>query len=98
MPLRLSRPITFEGDVPLHGYRNGSRYLEGVWHLRIENAIGFRIYVDLGRRRVVGISPDSDSLDGSEGDRPPPKMTYSIVQPPRPVGKDSGDCEAKPGA
>jgi hypothetical protein len=97
LPLRLSRPITFVGDVPLHGYRNGSAYLEGVWHLRVENAIGFRIYVDLRRKRVVGISPDSVLLDDREGGRPAQKVDYAIVQPPRPVGRDSGDCESKPG-
>jgi hypothetical protein len=97
--IRLSRPITFEGDVPLHGYRNGSAYLEGVWHLRAENAIGFRIYVDLRRKRVVGIAPDDDLLDGREGGRPAPKTDFTIVQPLRPAGgRDSGDCEAKPGA
>jgi hypothetical protein len=96
--IRLSRPITFEGDVPLHGYRNGSAYLEGVWHLRVENAIGFHIYVDLRRKRVVGIAPDDDLLDGREGGRPPPKTDFTIVQPPRPSGgRDSGDCESKPG-
>ena len=96
--IRLSRPINFEGDVPLHGYRNGAAYLEGVWHIRAQNAIGFMIYVDLGRNRVVGISPDNDSLDGREGGRPAPTFDFTIVQPLRPVGKASGDCEAKPGA
>ena len=85
------------GRCPLHGYRNGSAYLEGVWHLRVENAIGFRIYVDLRRKRVVGIAPDDDLLDGREGGRPPPKTDFTIVQPLRPSGRDSGDCEAKPG-
>ena len=67
VPIRLSRPITFEGDVPLHGYRNGSAYLEGVWHIRVQNAIAFRVYVDLGRKRVVGISPDSDTPGRTRG-------------------------------
>ena len=97
VPIDLSRPITFEGDVPLHGYRNGSAYLEGVWHIRAQNAVGFRVYVDLRRQRVVGISPDYDTLDVREGGRPAPTVDYTIVQPPRPVGKDSGDCESKPG-
>jgi hypothetical protein len=96
--IRLSRPVNFEGDVPVRGYRNGSAYLEGVWHLRVQNAIAFKVYVDLGRKRVVGISPDSDSLDEREGGRPPMTVDYTIVAPLRPVGKDSGDCEAKPGA
>jgi hypothetical protein len=98
VPIRLSRPVTFEGDVPLHGYRNGSAYLEGVWHIRVENAIAFRIYVDLRRKRVVGISPEDDLLDGREGGRPRPKIDYTVVAPPRPAGgRDSGDCESKPG-
>jgi hypothetical protein len=96
--IRLSRPVHFEGDVQAHGYRNGSEYLEGIWHLRIQHAIGFRIYVDLKRGRVVGISPHDDTLDGREGGRPAMKIDYTLVQPLRPVGTDSGDCESKPGA
>ena len=90
--IRLSRPVNFEGDVPVWGYRNGSEYLQGVWHIRVENGIAFRIYVDLRRKRVVGISPEDDSLDGREGGRPNPKLDFTVVVPPRPVGRDSGDC------
>jgi hypothetical protein len=96
--VRLSRPVSFEGDVPAHGYRNGSAYLEGIWHLRLRNVIGFMVHVDLNRKRVVGISPEDDSLDGREGGRPPPAVDFTVVQPLRPAGgRDSGDCESKPG-
>jgi hypothetical protein len=95
--IRLSRPVNFEGEVPVHGYRNGSAYLEGVWHIRVENGIAFRIYVDLNRKRVVGISPESDTLDGREGGRPAPRFDFTLVAPLRPTGRDSGDCESKPG-
>ena len=62
------------------------------------DVIGFRVYVDLNRKRVVGISPEDDSLDGREGGRPPPAIDYTVVQPLRPAGgRDSGDCESKPG-
>ena len=94
--IRLSRPVNFEGDVPAWGYRNGSAYLEGVWHIRVENGVGFRIYVDLRRKRVVGISPEDDGLDGREGGRPKPKLDFTLVAPLRPAGgRDSGDCETK---
>jgi hypothetical protein len=96
VPIRLSRPVNFEGDVPVRGYRNGSAYLEGVWHIRVENGILFRVYVDLNRKRVVGISPENDSLDGREGGRPEPKLDFTLVAPLRPAGgRDSGDCETK---
>ena len=52
----------------------------------------------LKRGRVVGISPHDDTLDGREGGRPAMKIDYTLVQPLRPVGTDSGDCESKPGA
>jgi hypothetical protein len=94
--IRLSRPVNFEGDVPVRGYRNGSAYLEGVWRIRVENGIAFRVYVDLNREWVVGISPEDDSLDGREGGRPKPKLDYTLVAPLRPAGgPDSGDCETK---
>ena len=70
--------------MPVWGYRNGSEHSRVLWHICVENGIAFRIYVDLRRKRVAGISPQDDSLDGREGGRPKPKIDFTVVVPPRP--------------
>jgi hypothetical protein len=70
VPIRLSTPVTFKGDVPVHGNGKKTAYTEGIAHLRVEHAVFFRIYVDLNRNKVVGIYPEDDGFDGCDGGRP----------------------------
>jgi hypothetical protein len=60
----------------------------------------WRIYLDLNRRKVVGIFPEDDTLDGREGGRPEPTFDFRPLGPLRPAGgPDQGKpCETKPGA
>jgi hypothetical protein len=90
LPFRLVRPVDFEGDVPLRRYDANSHtaYLEGVAHLRVERAVSFDIYVDLNRRKVVGIELGID-----DSGVPRPKVDMAIVGELRPAGgPDSGNC------
>jgi hypothetical protein len=99
VPIRLSTPVTFEADVPVHGDSKKTAYTEGVAHLRVEHGVFFRIYVDLNRDKVVGIYPEDDGLDGRDGGRPKPNFDIKLLGELRPAGgPDSGNCEPKPGA
>jgi hypothetical protein len=94
VPIRLAKPIDFEGDVPFRRFDAGSRaaYLEGVAHLRVRRAVAFEIDVDLNRKRVVGVGPGLHPFDlGGGGPKPTVEMT--IIGELRPAGgPDSGDC------
>jgi hypothetical protein len=98
--LQLSRPVDFEGDVPVQGNAIKTAYTEGVAHLRVTGYVIWRIYVDLNRRKVVAIYPEDDLLDGREGGRPKPTYDFKLLGPLRPAGgPDQGKpCETKPGA
>lgn len=100
VPLRLSRPVDFEGDVPVYGNSIDTAYLEGTAHMRLGSVVAFMVYVDLNRKKVVGIFPEDDSLDGRAGGRPAPTFDIKIVGEMRPAGgPDQGKpCETKPGA
>jgi hypothetical protein len=100
VPLRLSRPVDFEGDVPVYGNSIDTAYLEGTAHMRFGGVVFFRVYVDLNRSKVVGIIPEDDTLDGRAGGRPRPTFDIKIVGEMRPAGgPDQGKpCETKPGA
>ena len=52
--LRLVRPVSFDGQVPVRGNDDTDRaaYLEGIGNLRVEGATNFDVYVDLNRRRA----------------------------------------------
>ena len=98
--LRLSRPVDFEGDVPVYGNSIDTAYLEGTAHVRLGSVVAFSVYVDLNRTKVVGIIPEDDTLDGRAGGRPRPTFDIKIVGEMRPAGgPDQGKpCETKPGA
>jgi hypothetical protein len=100
VPLRLSRPVNFEGDVPVYGNSITTAYLEGTAHIRVTDVVSFRVYVDLNRAKVVGIFPEDDSLDGRAGGRPAPTFDIKLIGEMRPAGgPDQGKpCETKPGA
>jgi hypothetical protein len=90
VPFRLVRPIDFEGDVPYRQYEASAHtaYLEGVAHLRVERAVSFDVYVDLNRRKVVGIVLGID-----DSGMPKPKVDVKIVGELHPAGgPDPGDC------
>jgi hypothetical protein len=98
--LRLSRPVDFEGDIPVEGNAIKTAYKEGTAHLRVTGFVIWRVYVDLNRGKVVGIYPEDDTLDGREGGRPEPTYDFKLLGPLRPAGgPDQGKpCETKPGA
>ena len=98
--LQLSRPVDFEGDVPVQGNAIKTAYKEGTAHLRVTGFVIWRIYVDLNRGKLVGIYPEDDMLDGREGGRPKPTYDFKLLGPLRPAGgPDQGKpCETKPGA
>jgi hypothetical protein len=97
VPTRLTKPVSFEGDVPIKGYEARSRtaYVEGVMHVRAQGLLTLWVAVDLRRRTVVGI--DFLPADfGSLMKLPRPTIERSIVQQPKPAGgPDSGNCEYK---
>jgi hypothetical protein len=97
VPIRLTKPVYFEGDVPFAGYRASSRtaYVQGVMHVRAQGVLSLWIKVDLRSRTVVGIEfHPVELVPITEGPRPTIETT--VVQQPRPAGgPDSGDCEHK---
>jgi hypothetical protein len=97
LEIRLTKPVTFEGDVPVKGYRASSHtaYVEGVMHVRAQGLLSLWVAVDLNRRTVVGF--DFFSADfGSAIEVPKPTIEWKIVQEPKPAGgPDSGNCESK---
>ena len=98
VPIRLTKPIVFEGEVPVQANddTNRSAYLEGVAHLRVENAISFDIYVDLNRRKVVSVGLGIRAPDLTGTKPPPPKVDFKLIGPLRPAGgPDSGDCQQR---
>jgi hypothetical protein len=95
--VRLSRPVLFEADVPVKEQddTNRSAYLEGVAHMRIENAISFHVYVDLNRSKVVAIGTGLTPPDLT-GRRPPrPRLTeFKLITALQPAGgPNPGKCE-----
>jgi hypothetical protein len=97
VPIRLTKPVSFEGDVPFRGYeaRSRSAYVEGVMHVRAQGLLSLWIAVDLHRRAVVGIEFFPADF-GSVTEVPPPAIEKTIVQQPEPAGgPDSGNCESK---
>jgi hypothetical protein len=99
VPIRLTKPVAFEGDVPINGYEARSRtaYVEGVAHVKAGGMLSLWAAVDLNRRAVVGIEFfPADFGDASEGAGPRPTIETRIVQQPKPAGgPDSGNCENK---
>jgi hypothetical protein len=95
--IRLTRPVSFEGDVPVKGYRASSRtaYVQGVMHVKAQGLLSLWVAVDLNRRSVVGI--DFFPADfGSVTEQPRATIEKTIVQQLRPAGgPDSGNCEHK---
>ncbi|MGH2979918.1 MAG: hypothetical protein ACRDLQ_09835, partial [Solirubrobacterales bacterium] len=95
--VRLSRSVLFEADVPVKDQDDTSRsaYLEGVAHMRIENAISFHVYVDLNRSKVVAIGSGLTPPDLT-GRRPPrPRLTeFKLLTGLHPAGgPNPGKCE-----
>jgi hypothetical protein len=97
VPIRLTKPVSFEGDVPIKGYeaRSGTAYVEGVMHVKARGMLALWVAVDLHRRTVVGIEFFPADF-GSVVEVPPPTIERTIVQQPKPAGgRDSGNCEHK---
>jgi hypothetical protein len=93
--IRLVKPVSFEGDVPVYANDDSDRsaYLEGVAHIRVENALAWDVYVDLNRRRVVAIYVEPSPFDPRGGKESPPKVEFQLIQPLHPAGgPDSGNC------
>jgi hypothetical protein len=91
VPILLSKPVDFEGDVPVRDYDASSHtaYVEGVAHLRVERAMSFLVAVDLNREEVVGIAYHPDHRSGA----PKPKVDFQLIGELRPAGgPDSGNC------
>jgi hypothetical protein len=97
VPIRLTKPVSFEGDVPISGYEARSRtaYVEGVMHVKAQGLLSLLVAADLNRRAVVGIEFFSADL-GSVIEVPPPTIERTIIQKPKPAGgPDSGNCSHK---
>jgi hypothetical protein len=96
VPIRLTKPVSFEGDVPVKGFRRSSHtaYVEGVAHVKVLGMLQLWVAVDLHRRRVVGIEfYSADFGDASENPGPQPTIETRIVTPMKPAGgRDTGDC------
>jgi hypothetical protein len=97
LEIRLTRPVSFEGDVPVEGYRASSRtaYVQGVMHVKAQGLLSLWVAVDVRRRAVVGI--DFFPADFSSATEvPKPTIESTIVKEPQPAGgPDSGNCESK---
>jgi hypothetical protein len=93
LEIRLTKPVTFEGDVPVKGHRASSRtaYVEGVMHVKAQGLLSIWVAVDLNRRAVVGI--DFYSADfGSATELPKPTIERKIVQDWKPAGGPDSGC------
>ena len=94
--IRLTKPVSFEGDVPIRGFRRGSHsaYVEGIAHVKVQGLVQLWVAVDLNRRAVVGIEfYPADFGDASEHPGPQPTIETRIVTPLKPAGgRDTGDC------
>jgi hypothetical protein len=97
LEIRLTKPVSFEGDVPVEGYKASSHtaYVEGVMHVKAQGLLSLWVAVDLSRRAVVGIHFWPADF-GSVTEVPKPTIETKIVQEPKPAGgPDSGNCESK---
>jgi hypothetical protein len=92
--IRLVRPVSFDGQVPVHGNDDTDRsaYLEGIAHLRVEGATNFDVYVDLNRRRVVHIGPGITLLGPDGREPPPPKVDMQVIGALKPAGGPDSKC------
>jgi len=92
----LSKPISFEADLPVTAYSHKTRtaYQEGIARFRVRDMTSFWVKVDLNRRRVVSITPQPDLYDSGQ-----PEMhidEFRLITPLRPAGgPDSGNCESR---
>jgi hypothetical protein len=97
LQIRLTRPVTFEGDVPFTGYRASSHtaYVEGVKHVKAQGLLSLWVAVDLRRKAVVGFDIFPADFSGT-AELPKPTIEQTIVQEPKPAGgPDSGNCESR---
>jgi hypothetical protein len=92
----LSKPISFEADLPVTSYRHKrhTAYREGIAHFRVRDMTFFWVYVDLNRRRVVAIYPEPDLYESGQ-----PELhidEFRLITPLRPAGgRDSGNCASR---
>jgi hypothetical protein len=95
LEIRLVRPVSFAGVVPVQSHDESGRsaYLEGTAQLRIEGALAFHVYVDLDRKRVVGITPAPQPYDPTGHEPPPPKTELTLIGGLKPAGGPGpGSC------
>jgi hypothetical protein len=86
--IRLTRPVAFEGDVPVRGFDrlSGTAYVEGVAHVKAHGTLLLWVYVDINRRAVVGIDFWPADFSSVEKVAPRPVIERRIVRPYRPAG------------
>jgi hypothetical protein len=93
--IRLTKAVTFEGDVPIMRGRPGIRtaYLQGTAHVRASGMLSLMIYIDLHRRTVVGIAFYPADFHDVNGGAQHPTIETTIVDEPKPAGPpDTGNC------
>ena len=90
--IRLTKPVSFEGDVPFRGSdrNSGTAYVEGIAHVKAQGMLSLWVAVDNKRKAVVGIEFQPADFPGDEVNRPTIETT--IVQPPKPAGGRDRKC------
>lgn len=98
--MRFHPPVAFEGAIPIHDYAREDEdvaYREGRAYVEAENVTTVEAWVDLQRRRVVGIDLDAFDETGylqGEDETPAKIKRRDVVEEPKPAGgpDDAAAC------
>ena len=99
--VRFSPAVEFEGEIPIHEYADEDEdvaYREGRAYVGAEDVTTVEAWVDLNRRRVVGIELDAfDDVSTLGGDDDTPAQIHrrDVVEEPKPAGGPD-DADACP--
>lgn len=92
MSLRFWPAISFEGEIPTHAYAEDGEdvaYREGRAHVEAENITAVDVWIDLNRRRVVGIDLEAfDAYDvmSEKEDVSTEIDERDVLEEPKPAG------------
>jgi hypothetical protein len=98
MSLRFSPATTFEGEIPIHAYAEEGEdvaYQEGRARVEAEGIKAVDVWVDLNRRRVVGIDLEAfNAYVMSENEEVSTEINeWNVLEEPKPAGgHDDGDA------
>jgi hypothetical protein len=102
MSLRFWPAISFEGEIPIHARAEGGEdvaYREGRAHVEAENITAVDVWVDLNRRRVVGVDLEAlkphSSFMSEQKDVSTEIDEWDVLEEPKPAGGHD-DADACP--